>query len=111
MTEQNQSQNNYEPEVTISYALAQDDPSYQKNLESAMQVLLHHFLQGNLAIVDCVSSDPEQETENATPIPVIAATIEYNGKPAIVPLGRLFTEDDHASQKLVPVLTDPRKVN
>lgn len=103
--------NEYVPEVKISYALAQDDSSYQKTLESAMQVLLHHFLQGNIAIVDCIDSGEQEETETAKPIPVIAAIMEYNGQQAILPLGRLFTEEDKPSETLVPVATDPRRVN
>ena len=105
MTEQT---NETIPEVTVSYALAQDDSSYQKNLESAMQVLLHHLLQNNIAIVDCIDASQE-ESENV--VPVIAAIIEHNGQQAILPIGRLFGPDDKPSETLVPVKTDPRKVN
>lgn len=107
MTEQ--TQNEYIPEVSISYALAQgSESSYQKNLESAMQVLLHHLLANNIAVVDCVSSDNEEDQKV---VPVIAAILEVNGQQAILPIGRLFTEDDKPSETLVPVKTDPRKVN
>lgn len=105
---ENQNQQEWIPEVSISYALAQDDSRYQKNLETAMQVLLHHFLKGNIAVVDCVDATQE-ETE--TVVPVIAAIIEHNGQQAILPIGRLFTEEENPSQTLVPVKTDPRKVN
>lgn len=107
MTEQ-VSENTEAPNITISYALAQDsEPSYQKNLESAMQVLLHHALNGSLAIVDCVDASEE----GAETIPVVAAIIEHEGQQAILPLGTMFTEKDRPSERFTPVLTDPRKVN
>ena len=94
------------PSLTIGYSLDDNhDTSYQKNLESAMQVFIHHLIQGNITLVDCVRSD----TEESKPIPVISALIEHEGQQAILPLGTLFTPEDKPSETLVPVKTDPRK--
>lgn len=96
---------NQTPDVTIGYSLDKNhDESYQKNLEAAMQVFLHHLYQGNITLVDCVRSD----SDNKKIVPVISALIEHDGQQAILPLGTLFTSEDKPSETLVPVQTDPR---
>ena len=94
------------PDVTIGYSLDDShEESYQKHLESAMQIFLHHLHQGNITLVDCVRSNED----DGKIVPVISALIDYDGQQAILPLGTLFTQEDKPSETLVPVKTDPRK--
>lgn len=75
----------------------QEDEKYQEMCQQAVTMIRAYSDAGDLAVVDCYGPDERI-------YPVVAAIVNHNGNQAILPIARIFTEEDAASENYVPVI-------
>lgn len=74
-----------------------DDERYQELCQQAVTMIRAYSDSGDLVVVDCYGPDERI-------YPVVAAIVTHQGQQAILPIARIFTEEDAASDNYIPVI-------
>lgn len=91
---------NQEPEIKINYAFsASATDNHKKNCYDAVGVFVNAINNSKLAVVDCVYADNNEKGET-----ILAALIDSDNGSAVLPLAKLFQENEDVSNGLIPCI-------